>query len=219
MLIITIVLGKIFDDISENEKITKTQVYIYPQAKTFIMPDEVGKLINVNNNKQKNVDVKHLEITLEQNGYISNAEVYKDLNGRLVAEVQQYKPMARIVGKTSYYLDEEGNKKPLSKYYTEKVILVFGNINSNQKKNLVRLIKQIHKDKMLDEIVSEIHINNQNIWLKTDRLTADIKIDLNEDTADQLYKLKVIYSYLVKQNKTKKYRHIDLRYTNQAVCK
>ncbi len=219
LLIITVVLGSYFDRLYGKEKVTETQVYIYPMAKTFIMPGEVIEMIQINDSLINHVNVNNIEKRLEQNGYIKNAEVYKDLNGRLVAEVEQYKPVARFVGQTSYYLDENGNQKPLSKHYTEKVVLVYGNINPDQKDDLIDLIKRIHKDKLLEEIVSEIHLDNGNIWLKTDRLSADINIDLKENLTSQLYKLKAIYSYLVQQNMTKKYRHIDLQFENQAVCK
>lgn len=220
MVIVTIVLGSYFDKLYQNEKVTATQVHIYPMEKTFIMPDEVNKLIKVKNNISKNINVDSLENVLEQNGYVRNAEVYKDLNGHLVAEVEQYKPIARVIGNSSYYLDESGNKKPLSKHYTEKVTLIYGNIKSNMKAKLIDLIKIIHDDRFLNDIVSEIHLNSQNnIWLKTDLITADFNIDLNNNVKAQLYKLKAIYSYLIKEKLINKYRHIDLQFENQAVCK
>ncbi len=219
LLIITIVLGSYFDDLYKNEKLKETQVHIYPMSKTFIMPDEVIKLMNVKDSILKRIDIDSLEWILEQNGYIDNAEVYRDLNGRLVAEVEQYKPVARFIGQTSYYLDKNGNKKPLSKYYTEKVVLVYGDMYSGHKEKLKDLIKQIYNDKHLNEIVSEIHLNGKKIRLITDKLSAGINIDLNENIPAQLYKLKAIYSYLVKQNLTEKYRQIDLQFENQAVCK
>ncbi len=219
LLVITIILGSYFDELYGNEKVRATQVYIYPMDKTFIMPDEIVRMMSVNENIIKQIDIDSLERVLEQNGYIDNAEVYKDLNGRLVAEVEQYKPVARFIGQTSYYLDENGNRKPLSKHYTEKVVLVYGHINTGQKNAVVDLIKQIHHDKFLNEIVTEIHINGGNVWLKTDRLPAEINIDLTEDIQSQLYKLKAIYSYLVRKQLTKKYRQIDLQFENQAVCK
>ena len=219
MLLITIVLGRIFDALAGKEKVHVARVHIYPLAKTFIMPEDVKKLIKIKDSAYKNIDVVQLEKTLEHNDYIQNAEVYKDLNGRLIAEVDQYKPIARVMGNTSYYLDEKEDKKPLSNHYTEKAVLVFGNINAAQKANLIKLIKQIHEDKFLNEIVSEIHLDYPAVWLKTDQLSANIKIDLKENIAQQLYKLKAIYSYLVKQNQKNTYRQIDLRFQNQAVCK
>ena len=219
LLIITIVLGSYFDDLYKNEKLKETQVYIYPVVKTFIMPDDVVKIMNIKDSTIKRIDIDSLERILEQNGYIDNAEVYRDLNGRLVADVEQYKPIARFIGQTSYYLDENGNRKPLSKHYTEKGVLVYGEMYSGQKEKLKDLIKQIYNDKQLNEIVSEIHLNGKKIYLKTGKLSAGININLNEDIPEQLYKLKAIYSYLIKQNLTEKYRQIDLQFENQAVCK
>jgi len=218
--LITIVLGSYFDALAGKEKMQTTQVHIYPMVKTFIMPDEVTKLIKIKDSTSKNIDVIDLEKSLEQNDYIRNAEVYKDLNGHLVAEVDQFHPIARIFSPTSsYYLDENGVRKPLSEHYTEKVVLVYGAINSGQKNKIINLIKKIDQDKFLNDIVSEIHIKDNGIWLRTSQLSADIKIDLKENLSDQFYKLKAIYTYLVKRQLKNKYRQIDLRFENQAVCK
>ena len=220
IILLTIVLGSYFDALAGKEKIQATQVHIYPMAKTFIMPKEVAKLIKIKDSASKKIDVISLEKSLEQNDYIRNAEVYKDLNGHLVAEVDQFRPIARIFDHTSsYYLDENGVRKPLSDHYTEKVVLVYGSINSGQKNKIINLIKKINQDKFLNDIISEIHIKDNGIWLKTGQLSADIKIDLKENLAEQLYKLKAIYTYLVKRQLKNKYRQIDLRFENQAVCK
>ncbi len=219
MLILTFVLGGYFNAVSQKERIKIKQIYVYPMDKSFILPQEVAKLIPVKDSVYKNIDIVKLERQLEQNDYISDAEVYKDLNGHLVAEVVQYHPIARVIEKTSYYIDNQGNKKPLSDHYTENVILVFGSLNTNNQAAVIDLIRQIDDDKNLKAIVSEIHVNGQKVWLKTDKLSADIKIDIHQDIEQQLEKLKAIYTYLVKTHHQNKYQNIDLRFENQAVCK
>jgi len=217
MVIITFVLGFFFNIASNLEKIKKTQIHVYPMQKAFIVPSEVGKLIKINDSSY--IDIANLEAEIEKNDYIDNAEVYKDLNGRLIAEINQYQPIARVIGSRSYYIDKNGEKKPLSKHYTEKVVLIFGSIDTNNKEQIISLLKAMNKDKVLHKIITEIHINGSTNKLKTDLLSADIKIDLNANLDQQLYKLKAIYSYLIKQKKAKKYSQIDLRYDKQAVCK
>jgi len=219
ILLLTLVLGSYFDALAEKEKVQATQVHIYPMAKTFIMPDEVAKLIKIKDSTSKNIDIISLEKSLEQNDFIRNAEVYKDLNGHLVAEVDQFRPIARVFDRNSYYLDENGFRKPLSDHYTEKVVLVYGFINSGQKNKIIDLIKKVNQDKFLNDIISEIHLKDNGVWLKTGQLSANIKIDLKGNLADQLYKLKAIYTYLVKKRIKNKYQQIDLRFENQAVCK
>ncbi len=219
LFILTLVLGRYFNAVSQQERIQQTQVYVFPMDKTFILPQEVSKLMPINDSVYKQIDIAAIEKQLEQNAYIDNAEVYKDLNGRLTAEISQYKPIARVIGNKSYYIDYQGNKKPLSDHYTENVILIFGDINSNIKKQLINLIHQIESDPNLKQIISEVHINDKQVVIKTDQLSADISIDILQNIDKQLDKLKAIYSYLVKTNKTNQYQKIDLRFKNQAVCK
>ncbi len=219
-LILTIGLGSIFDRLIEDEPVRIKNVYVFPLDKTFILPKEIAKLIPLNGKTYKSIDINEIEKKLEKNNFIQNAEVYKDLNGRLTAKIKQYQPIARVVhNSNSYYLDEKGDKKPLSTHFTENVVLVFGKIQDKEKNNLVELIKTINHDKILKNIVTEIHIKNNLIEVKTDLLAADMLIDLNTDLKKQLIKLKAIYAYLTKKHQTQKYHHIDLRYARQAVCK
>ena len=215
----TLVLGKYFDSLYRKEKLSAMELRIFPMEKNFIETDEVRKMIRINDSTLQNINVVDLEKNLEKNEYIGNAEVYKDLNGRVYAEIEQYQPIARILGNKSYYIDISGEKKPLSQHYTEHVVLVFGELESDNKKPIIDLIKKINNDNILKDIISEIHSNGKNLWLKTVNLSAKIKIDLYQNVDHQLNKLKIIYAYLTKNQLENKYQNIDLRYENQAVCK
>ncbi len=220
ILFLTIMLGQIFDRLIKNEQINETHIYVYPLDKTFILPKEVAKLMPLKNKTYEKINIVSLEKQLEKNNYIHNAEVFKDLNGRLTAKIKQYQPIARIwQNNQSYYLDQEGNKKPLSIHFTENVPLIFGEIPNKYKENLVYIIKTINTDPILKNIVAELHIKNNLVSIKTDLLKADILIDITTDNKQQLTKLKAIYAYLFKKKQTQKYNKIDLRYAQQAICK
>jgi cell division protein FtsQ len=219
LFLLTIVLGNYFNAKIQNDKIANVQVRIYPMEKTFILAKEVKKMIPVKDSIYKNVDIKKLEQQLEKNDYISNAEVFKDLNGHLKARIEQYHPIARVLSDKSYYIDDDGQPKALSKHYTENVILIFGKLNQKNKKPVIDLVKAINADKDLKAIVSEIHVGTSGVTLKTDLLNANINIDIRNNVKGQLYKLKAIYAYLVKNHQLNKYKNLDLRFANQVVCK
>lgn len=212
-------LGRYFDRLFQNEKLQATQLRIYPMDKNFIETAEVQKLIKIKDSSLKNIDVIQMEQNLEKNDYISNAEVYKDLNGRMIAEIEQYHPIARVLGNSSYYIDVNGDKKPLSHHYTEHVVLIFGDLNKENRKEIIDLIKRIDEDEILKNLVSEIHTGKSVTSLKTVNLSADIRIDIHQNLDRQLFKLKVINSYLTGKKLEKQYKNIDLRYEKQAVCK
>jgi cell division protein FtsQ len=215
----TFMVGKYFNTIADKDVINETEVYVFPLDKTFIIPKDIEKTLP----KKKNIsidDIEKLEQKLEENDYIAQAEIYKNLNGKLIAEVTQYKPIARVIkGNKSYYIDIKGLKKPLSKYYTENVVLIYGDVNKTNNKEILSIIKTIYKDKILNQIISEIHIKNDKIYLKTNDLSAKITLDKSRNIKNQLNKLKAIYAYLIKNKQVQKYQSIDLSYHNQAVCK
>jgi len=219
LYLLTIVLGNYFNAIAQNDKIAGVQVNIFPMDKTFILTNEIQKMISINDSIYKNIDIGKLEHKLENNDYISNAEVFKDLNGNIKARIEQYRPIARVIGDKSYYIDTDGQAKALSKHYTENVILIFGILTDKNKMPVINLVKTIYADQDLKDIISEIHIGTQDVFLKVDQLKANVHVDIHKDLTGQLYKLKVIDTYLINQHKTDQYENLDLRFSNQVVCK
>jgi cell division protein FtsQ len=215
----SVLLGTYFDRLWQQEKLQQADLYIFPSEKSFIVPEEVKQIIKIKDSVIKSIKIDSLEKLLEKNDYIRNAEVYKDLNGRLVAEIEQYKPIARILGTKSYYIDIDGNEKPLSNHYTERVVLVFGNITEKNKSSLTALLKKIYEDKELNMIISEIHLEQNKIRLKINGTKANVIMNIPDEKNRQLYKLKVFNAYLHKKHLENKYKEIDLRFENQVVCR
>jgi len=219
MLLLTLILGKYFDYRWQNTSIQSSRLQILPLDKSFIEPDELQAFFSIKDSTQAKVDVGQIEARLQKNDYISSAEVYKDLNGNLVVSVEQYHPIARVIGTKSYYIDEQGKDRPLSKHYTENVVLVFGGLNAQNREKTLELLQAVYRDKTLKNLVSEVHINNSGFLLRVLDLKASIRMTSEKDLKTQLEKLKAIYAYLKSNHKTNAYTNIDLRFKNQAVCK
>ncbi len=217
-IIFTFVLGSFFSMQMDKDVLKEKTVVLFPQDKRFIEENEVMKLLKTKDSLLGKIDIKKMEEKLVKNPYIAKAEVYKDLNNKLYAYIEQYKPIARIIGKQSYYIDIEGKKRPLSKHYTENVILVFGNPNAKEKKEIFYLLKQINEDAMLKNIITEIHLGKEKYLLKTNNLPAQIIFGNTNDSQQKFEKLKAIYSYLINHKLANKYRHINLKYNKQVVC-
>ena len=218
LLVLSIVLGNYFDARLQAESLRSARLEILPVEKNFVEEDDLKKDFAVKDSLLAHIDVAQMEKSLKQNAYLDKAEVYKDLNGHLVAIVEQYHPIARVLGATSYYIDKNGEKKPLSNHYTENVVLVFGSINKENKKATIDLIQAVHKDEVLHNIVSEIHIKSNGYKLRVKDVSSGIVMS-DEDMTSQLLKLKEIYAYITAHKMQHKYQKIDLRYKNQVVCK
>ncbi len=211
----TLFLGSFFSFRLKKEKLNKQIVRVFPMDKHFIETDEVQKIMQVQDSLNEKNDVSYFEKKLMQNKYIAHADVYKDLNGKLIAEVTQFYPVARVMGDKSYYIDLEGDNRPLSKHYTENVVLIYGDVNKENEQNILDLVKKINDDELLSKAVSEVHINRDAYRL----VLKDVSSVFTMNSLDQLFKLKVMYAYLKKNALNNKYQKVDLRYSKQAVCK
>ena len=218
ILVITFGLGSFFSWELRKDKLKQKRVVLHPMDKRFIEEEEVMSLIKLQDSEMGKVSIESIEKKLEKNPYISKAEVYKDLNNNLYADIEQYKPIARIIGTESYYIDINGEKCPLSKHYTENAILVFGNFNKKQLNEVYKLVKHIKKDPLLNEIITEIHFKNTKYILRTKDLKADVIFGKTENFSMKLDKLKAMYMYLTHHKLNKKYHQINLEYNKQVVC-
>ncbi len=220
IFVLTIILGGIFSQRLDKEVLKTKRVVISPIDKNFIEADEILKMMNFDDSISGKIDIEKLENHLSKNKFVANVEVYKDLNANVYAYVQQYTPIARVIGKTSYYIDIEGKKRPLSKHYTENVMLVFGNLDNEAQKNVFGLLKKIKKDKILNRKIAEIHyINKDDYRLRLEGFKPVIKLGNLENIDDKFKKLKAIYAYIIQKNMKQKYAEIQLKYKNQIVCK
>lgn len=218
LLLTTIILGKIFSADIQKDLVKEKRVFLYPVDKSFIEEGEIMKSINLEDSIWGHIKVKNIENNLMKNPYVAGAEVFKDLNGRLYAYIEQYHPVARVIGNKSYYIDDHGKKRPLSKHYTENVLLVFGNPGKEQTREIYELAALINEDPLLKEIITEIHLKNRRYLLKTKDLKAAVLFGDTLDKKEKFDKLKAIYLYLTKNKLNKKYQKINLIYNNQVVC-
>ncbi len=220
LLVITIALGGLFSSALNKEKIKQTRVVIFPVDKNFIEPDEVKKMIDIGDSLTGKIDIQKIENKLKKNRFVAKAEVYKDLNANIYAYIEQFEPLARVVGNTSYYIDTEGKKRPLSVHYTENVPLVFGNPSKQQQKDIYQLLRQINKDQYLKDNLTEIHIDASGKYkFRASGFKPDIIFGKYEDIAEKLSKLKGILMYLSQKKIKDKYNSLDLQFKNQIVCK
>jgi cell division protein FtsQ len=170
-------------------------------------------------NSLAQVNCNKIERTLERNPYTDKAEAYIDALGKLHVEVKQRVPIIRIINSSavSFYLDEHGNKMPLSPKFTARVTVANGNIKagasiadttgSEMLKAIFTLADFVKSDTFLTRLVDEVWVDDKNeihiipkiagqdillgdvseLGEKFKRLTAFYKLTFNTNCAD--YKL------------------------------
>ncbi len=211
---------------NSHKKIKAVDVYFTNGENLFITYEAVNKLLiqNLDTSQIQSVDslfLNDLEKKVRSNKMIRNADIYKTIDGKIGAVITQRTPILRVVmGKESYYLDEEGKIMPLSDNYSARVPIISGEISKTQ--DLIDLAYKINKDAFLQKQVTgieQIHKENGD------------QFNLKTRIGDQLIVLGTIFNFQEKKNKLKafyqkalsdsileQYDTINLKFKNQVVC-
>ena len=190
----------------------------------FLTEENVSKLLIQKNGTVSGVpkeilDLNELEIALNENPIIKNAEVYMSVNGELTARIEQKNPIARVNTNASFYIDDRGSYMPLSSNYSARVPLVTGRIEKNKLDNVFKVARKVYDDQILSKYVTEIHQNdNKTIFLKLRQ--NSFKVYLGEvDRLDKKFSnLKAFYQKALKDKTLNTYSIVNLQFDNQVVC-
>jgi cell division protein FtsQ len=177
------------------------------------------------------LDVSALELKLERNPFISNAEVYADINGDLKIDVHQRRPVMRVMlnDGTGYYIDNKGFKMPLSELYTAHIIVATGNISENYGINdslrtnvtheLYKLAEFLEKDEFWKAQVEQVYVNEKSDLILVPKI-GDHTIVLGSVAGieEKMNRLMVFYTEALNKMGWNDYSTINLKYEGQIVC-
>ncbi|MEY3322390.1 MAG: hypothetical protein RLZZ417_1973 [Bacteroidota bacterium] len=178
----------------------------------------------------KTIDLARIESLLEKNPFVKDAEVFIDSRNELGIKILQRKPIVRVISNRGeqYYLDEDGNKLPLSKHFAVNIVTATGEYppfspefltENNALHDLFNLCTELEKDPFLKSMIVQVHVNVKKEFTLVP-LIGDQKIIFGEfdDSMKKWKKLKVFYKEAMPFVGWRKYRNLDLRFRNQIVC-
>lgn len=209
---------------NSSRKVSAPEIKFIGEDNLFITHETVSKLLiqnqqSVTNKPKEIIDLNRLENALTANPMIKEAQVFIDVNGKITAEIEQKKPLARVSTNASYYLDDTGSHMPLSTNYTARVPLITGTVYKNELANVFTIAKKVQQDDFLKKHVVEIHQNdNKSIDLKF-RL-HDFKIHLGslKSLDKKINNLKAFYQKAMRDNTLNDYSVVNLKFDNQVIC-
>lgn len=190
----------------------------------FVTHETVSKLLIVNQqgitDKPKEIiDLNGLESALNSNPMIKEAQVYISVDGRLTAEIEQKKPIARVSTNASYYVDSDGAYMPLSTNYSARVPLVTGFVEKSNLYNISVIAKKIQDDDFLSKNVVEIRQNeNKSIDLKMRQEDFTVQLGTLQNLDKKINNLKAFYQKAIKDSMLNKYSVVNLRFDKQVIC-
>ncbi|MDR0229338.1 MAG: cell division protein FtsQ/DivIB [Flavobacteriaceae bacterium] len=211
---------------SEERTIDEITVNFRGNEGHFVTEGDIQKAVkniypNITTMERAKIDLHKLENTILKNDLIRNAEVYLSIDGRLMVNVWQKKAIGRVVLENdSFYIDETGNKMPLSSNFAERVPLIQGMPKKGSQEKMKELLELINQDEFLKEDIAGINLqSNESIVLLSRLNNYDIIFGGFDEIAKKLNNYKTFVQYTIDEKiEVDSYKTINLRFTQQVVC-
>lgn len=206
--------------------VSDIQITIDHSSKNRFVNDELirkildGKALKVSSMPLGNLDIFKIEKTLNQNPFIKEAQVYKDVDGKLQVKIKQKMPIMRVnTGNEEYYLSDELTKIPLSNLYSAEVILAGGAIEKSDFEGLKMLLDFVSADKLLKKHIIAVKKEGPNSFILLVN-KGDYIIEFGElnNFDEKFEKLKLFYDQYLSKVGMDYYSKINLKFNNQIVA-
>ncbi|EDP71437.1 cell division protein FtsQ [Flavobacteriales bacterium ALC-1] len=212
-----------------NTRNSKREIVVQPpkflgENKLFITEETVSKLLiqnqqPVTEQSKEIIDLNELEVALNSNPMIKEAEVFMSVNGVLSAEIEQKRPVARVNTNASYYIDDEGFFMPLSSNYSARVPLVTGNIKKDKLEIVFQFAKAVDEDEFLKKHVIEIRQNDdKTIDFKIRKSDFTVQLGTLKKLDKKINNFKAFYQKALKDKILDSYKVVNLKFDKQVIC-
>ena len=213
-----------FADIRSNKhKINKVEVEFSANGVRFLTVDIVNKLLIQSQDslffQQKDmVALKEIEWQLLNHPMIKTAELYTVPQGKLYVEIDERRPVVRVQGERSFYVDQFGVEMPLSARHSARVPLYYGKLNKDKKQQMVHLLSSLTADAFIKEELVDLQWSAKGFVLGLRSYPFQVLWGNNDHFSAKAEKLKRFCAYAENQNE-KKYNQIDLSFEKQVVAR
>jgi len=225
-LILILLIGGLYgfaEHRHKNRKLTNIKVSFTETENLYVTEEVVNKLLIQSNDSvssidKETLDLNRVEAMLNDHDMIENAEVFLTLDGKLKATVSQRKPISRVAGNSSFYLDRNGEIMPLSEYYSARVPLMFG-FDGSTVAEVYGIVSYIQNDDFLRKHVTGITRLNAEAYALELR-ENDFQVYFGDTTMIDLKfnNFKAFYKKATKDKKLNTYKKVNLQFGDQVVC-
>jgi cell division protein FtsQ len=205
-----------------------------------IIDDKIGK---PEGKSLASINISMLEKMIDNNPYVLKSEVFSTLDGKLVLQVQQRRPIVRIINASgeNFYIDEQGVLMPVSDKNSARVPVANGNIVNRETEQKIRKAteQEVEDTAFHANILEKIyavanHIRQSDFWtaqieqiyvnaegdMELIPLVGNHTIVFGDATQIEKKFNKLFLFYREGLNKTgwNQYSKIDVRFNDQVVC-
>ncbi len=189
----------------------------------------------------KRVPLENIEEFISNMHFVYESDVYSTIDGDIVAEITQRKPVARVINNynESFYIDDRGKLMKTTSTYTARVPVVAGYIearfssgidlyerkNSGQEKSvkvlqeLLVMVDHISQDSFLNAWIDQIYITrNGEFELIPKNGSHTIEFGSIRNMEEKFENLLLFYQNGLSQKGWNHYNRVNLKFKNQIVC-
>jgi cell division protein FtsQ len=177
------------------------------------------------------IKLKEIEKKLKYDKHILDAELFGDLKGNLIVNVELRRPIARIVQNDApdAYIAEDGVVMPVSDKYTSRVVLISGAVKhflesedlnkSEEGKQLMEMIEFINEDKFWKAQVAQLDISRDGKIVIFPQVTGQrVEFGKAENIEVKFKKLMIFYKEILPTRGWTRYERVNLEYEGQVVA-
>ncbi len=203
----------------------------------FLEEEDIMKLVegsgqSIKGTSLDHINLKAIETKLKYDKHILDAELFGDLKGNLVVNVELRRPIARIVQEDApdAYIAEDGVIMPVSENYTSRVVLISGAYvktlleqedlkKLEEGKQLLEMIEFINDDKFWKAQIAQLDINSSGKITIYPQMTGQIvQFGKAEDIELKFKKLMIFYKEILPQRGWTRYERVNLEYEGQVIA-
>lgn len=228
-----------FASSENNEKVcTEIIVSIANQHQNhFIDEIDILKLVNDNGTavvigeSYARINMRMIEARVKNEPYIRNAQLFRDHRGNLIVNVEQRRPVARIIRSDGpdAYIADDGVILPVSEKFASRVVLVSGvgmkalsesqTLINGPNSQLFDLINYINNDEFLSAQIAQIHFEADNEIILYPQMTKQaIEFGGYDDKERKFKKLMIFYRQILPRKGWNIYKKVNLKYKDQIIC-
>ncbi|MBS1553972.1 MAG: cell division protein FtsQ/DivIB [Bacteroidota bacterium] len=202
----------------------------------FLDEADVMKLVETSGETIKGIGIdrinlKDIEKKLKYDKHILDAELFGDLKGNLVVNVELRRPIARIVQSDApdAYIAEDGVIMPVSEKYTSRVLLISGYVKpllesedlnkSEEGKQLLEMIEYINANRFWKAQVAQLDIDRSGRIDIFPQVTGQrVEFGKPENIEMKFKKLMIFYKEILPARGWTRYERVNLEYEGQVIA-
>ncbi len=178
------------------------------------------------------IKLKEIESKLKIDKHIQDAQLFGDLKGNLIVNVELRRPMARIVQQDApdAYIADDGVIMPVSEKYTSRVMLLSGAMmkkllesedlnKTDEGKQILEMIRYVSEERFWKAQVAQMDIDADGRITIFPQVTGQ-KVEFGKaiDIENKFRKLMIFYKKILPQRGWTKYERVNLEYEGQVIA-